>query len=282
MPLEAHQESRTGERIGVVKYRSATGTRLRRWLKRSPFSAYWLDRRHLTSSVEALVPHAKGILLDVGGSETPYRKMFDGKVQGYFGMEYPPAILDKQPEMWDLLYSVNHLVNLLGDGARLPIRDRSVDTVLSTEVLEHVPDPALLVYEMARVLKPGGKLLLTVPFIQPLHELPSDYYRFTPSSLHRFATLAGLDVESITPRGNFASANGAMLSQWLIRSVGAVKRQSDGSVILSRWRSVLLFPVTAAIQVAFHLASKITNDETVCHGYSLVAVAPADSQSAEK
>lgn len=274
MPLEAHSHTRRGERIGVVKYRSSAGTSFRRWQKRTPLSAYWLDRRHLVRSIEAIAPLARGVLLDVGGSESPYRAVFEPYVSGHFNMEYPPAILDKQPEMWDLLYSVNHLVNLLGDGARLPIRDGSVDTILCTEVLEHVPEPARLVAEMRRALVPGGKLLLTVPFIQPLHELPSDYYRYTPSSLRRLAESNGLFVDSIEPRGNFASANGAMLSQWLIRSAGAKRRQSDGSVILSRWRSVLVLPLTAIVQVTFHLLSKITDDRTVCHGYTLVATRP--------
>lgn len=275
MPLEAHSHSRIGERIGVVRYRTAMGQRMHMLRKRTPLSPYWLDWRCLRRSVEAFAPEARGVLLDVGGSETPYREVFGPHVEHYIGMEYAPAILDKQPEMWDLLYSVKHLVNLLGDGARLPIRSGSIDTVLSTEVLEHVPEPSRLIAEMARVLRPGGRLLVTVPFIQPLHELPSDYYRFTPSSLHRFALEAGLEVVSIKPRGNFASATGAMLSQWLMRSAGAVRRQSDGSVILSRWRSVLLLPIVGLIQVGFFLASKITNDETVCQGYSLVAAKPA-------
>ncbi|MEM8713382.1 MAG: methyltransferase domain-containing protein, partial [Planctomycetota bacterium] len=233
-----------------------------------------LQLPHLRLLVEdglrVLEPHATGTLLDVGVSEGPYRELFTPHVDRYVGLEYPQAILDKQPEMWEL-QNLNLLVQVFGDGARLPFLDGSVDTVLSTEVLEHVPDPRSLVLEMARVLKPGGKLLLTVPFIQPLHELPSDYYRFTPSSLKAFAESAGLSVVSIEPRGNFASANGAMLSQWLTRSVGASKRQSDGSVILSPWRSLLLLPFTALLQIVFHLASKLTNDQAVCQGYALVA-----------
>lgn len=271
--VEAHV--RPGERVGVVHYRGRLGQRLNAWRKRTPLNPYWLDWRHLRRSVEALVPHADGILFDVGVSEGPYRDIFEPKVTRYVGMEYPPAILDKQPEMWSMLAKVKTLVQVFGDGGRLPVQTSSVDTVLSTEVLEHVPDPKRLVNEMARVLKPGGKLLLTVPFIQPLHELPSDYFRFTPSSLRCFVEDAGLEVESITPRGNFASANGAMLSQWLLRSFGAKSRQSDGSVILSTWRSVLLLPVTAAIQVGFHLASKLTNDQAVCQGYAVVARRPA-------
>ncbi len=269
---DAHDPPTPG-RVGVVHYRGRWGQRLNAWRKRTPLNPYWLDWKHLRESVEAMVPLADGTLLDVGGSEGPYRELFSPTVDQYVGREYPAAILDKQPDLWKIKNLVR-LVQVFGDGARLPVRDGSVDTVLSTEVLEHVPDPRSFVQEMARVLKPGGKLLLTVPFIQPLHELPSDYYRFTPSSLRTFAETVGLEVESITPRGKFASANGAMLSQWLTRSVGASKRQSDGSVILSPWRSVLLLPLTAVIQCLFHLASKLTNDQAVCQGYALVASRP--------
>ncbi|MEE2939986.1 MAG: methyltransferase domain-containing protein [Planctomycetota bacterium] len=276
MPLEAHQQSRVGERSGAVHYPSRWSKSVRHWQKVSPFNPYWLDRRCLRKSVEALAPKASGVLLDVGSSETPYRDIFEEHVRHYVGMEYPPAVLDKQPDMWDLLYNVHHLLNLLGDGRRMPIRTDSVDTVLCTEVLEHVPDPMPMVHEMARVLKPGGKLLVTVPFVQPLHELPSDFHRFTPPALQHYAEEAGLVVESIEPRGNFASACGAMLSQWIIRTIGTKTHQTDGSVVLSRWRSVPLLPFTAIIQAAFLLASKLTHDDTVCHGYTLIAVKPGN------
>lgn len=274
MSTEVDSYVQPGKRVGVVHHRGHVGQRLNAWRKRTPLNPYWLDWRHLRRSVESLVPHATGTLLDVGVSEGPYRELFEPVVDQYVGLEYPPSILDKQPEMWDMLPRVKQLVQVFGDGAHLPVRTGSVDTVLSTEVLEHVPDPRALVDEMARVLRPGGKLLLTVPFIQPLHELPSDYYRFTPSSLARFVEDAGLEVESITPRGNFASANGAMLSQWLVRSIGAKRRQSDGSVVPSAWRSLLLLPITATIQVLFHLASKLSNDQAVCQGYAVVARRP--------
>jgi SAM-dependent methyltransferase len=252
-------------------YRGSLGQRMNAWRKRTPLNPYWLDRVCLRASVEGLAREARGVLLDVGVSEAPYRELFAPYVARYVGLEYPPSILDKQPEMWEILERVKIPVQVFGDGSRLPFRDASVDTVLSTEVLEHVPRPELLVREMARVVKPGGKLLITVPFIQPLHELPSDFYRFTPSSLRLYAEHAGLEVLSITPRGNFAAAIGAMVSQWLLRWIGASSLQSDGRVILSRWRSVLVLPFTAVIQVLCHLASKVTNDTAVCQGYALVA-----------
>tara|TARA_R110002074_G_scaffold29011_3_gene83301 strand:- start:4734 stop:5549 length:816 start_codon:yes stop_codon:yes gene_type:complete len=265
------------KRVGVVVYRGSLGQRLNAWRKRSPLNPYWLDWSKLRRSVEDLSEHASGVLLDVGVSEGPYRSLFEAKVERYVGLEYPPSILDKQPELWSILDRAKQSVDVFGDGNLLPFATDAFDTVLSTEVLEHLPDPARCVNEMARVLRPGGKLLLTVPFSQPLHELPSDYYRFTPSSLEHIVRGAGLEVGSIEPRGNFASALGAMQSQWLLRSFGAKSRQSDGSVILSRWRSTLLLPVTACVQVGFHLMSKWTNDTTVCHGWTVVAHKPVDA-----
>lgn len=272
-PPEHDDEARRG-RVGVVVYRGKRAQRMNAWRKRSPFNPYWLDWSKLRSSVEDLVPYASGTLLDVGVSEGPYRSIFEPAVDRYLGLEYPPSILDKQPELWNILDRARQSVDVFGDGNRLPFQEASLDTVLCTEVLEHLPHPEAAVREMARVLRPGGRLLLTVPFSQPLHELPSDYWRFTPSALRLLAEESGLEIERIDARGNFASALGATTSQFLLRWLGATKRQSDGSVILSRWRSALLLPILAMIQVGFHLVSKVADDWTVCQGYSVVARKP--------
>lgn len=262
-------------RVGVVVYRGSLGQRVNAWRKHSPMNPYWLDWSKLRRSVENLVPHAQGWLLDVGVSEGPYRGLFEPQVERYIGLEYPPSILDKQPELWSILEKAKLSVDIFGDGTCLPFTDHSFDTVMCTEVLEHLPEPAKLLADMARVLRPGGRMLLTVPFSQPLHELPNDYYRFTPSSLEYLVEGAGLEVEHIEPRGDYASALGAMFSQFLLRSLGAARRQSDGSVILSRWRSAPLLPFLALLQLGFLLASKITSDTTLCLGYSVVARKPA-------
>ncbi|MCP3916593.1 MAG: SAM-dependent methyltransferase [bacterium] len=262
------------KRVGVVVYRGARGQKINAWRKRSPLNPYWLDWSHLRQSVERLAPHASGVLLDVGVSERPYGELFEPHVTRYVGLEYPPSILDKQPDLWNILDRAKRSVDVFGDGNELPFLSGSFDTVMCTEVLEHLPQPDRVLAEMSRVLRPGGKMLATVPFSQPLHELPSDYYRFTPSSLEYLVRGVGLVPETIEPRGNFASAQGAMLSQFFLRALGAKKRQSDGSVILSRWRSTLLLPFLAMIQVFFHWASKVSNDTTVCQGYSVVARKP--------
>jgi SAM-dependent methyltransferase len=261
-------------RSGVVHDREGLSARLNAWRKRSLFSPYYLDWRHQKAAVERLAGDARGVMLDVGTSEGPYRAAFAARVQRYVGLEYPPSILEKRPDLWRILDRAKRSVDVFGDGNRLPFGAGTVDTVLSTEVLEHLPDPARCLREMRRVLKPGGRLLLTVPFLQPLHELPSDFYRFTPSSLRALAEDVGLVVERIEPRGNFAVACGALISQYLLRTLGARELQPDGSVLPSAWRNLLLAPIYALVQGSALVLARLSDDGAVALGYSLVARKP--------
>jgi len=81
----------------------------------------------------------------------------------------------------------------------LPFKDAVFDTVLCNEVLEHVPEPARLMAEVARVLKPGGVLLLTTPQTWGLHMEPYDFYRYTKYGLRYLAEKSGLEVIEVAP-----------------------------------------------------------------------------------
>jgi SAM-dependent methyltransferase len=99
-------------------------------------------------------------------------------------------------------------VDVAGDAQKLPFTDNSFDTVLCNEVLEHVAEPSRLMSEVARVLRPGGFLLLTTPQTWGLHHEPHDYYRFTHYGLRYQSEQAGLQVVSITPTcGLWATAS---------------------------------------------------------------------------
>lgn len=73
--------------------------------------------------------------------------------------------------------------DVLGVGEELPFKDNAFDAVLSLSVLEHVRDPFACAAEIARVLKPGGRLICCVPFLQPLHGYPHHYYNMTEQGL---------------------------------------------------------------------------------------------------
>ena len=81
----------------------------------------------------------------------------------------------------------------------LPFRDAAFDTVFSIAVLEHCKRPWVAIRELRRVLRPGGHLLLSLPFIQPAHANPDDYFRFTAEGMRELAGDAGLTVLETGP-----------------------------------------------------------------------------------
>ncbi len=95
-------------------------------------------------------------------------------------------------------------IDLVSEITAIPAPPSSFDVVLCTEVLEHVPRPREAVLEMARLLRPGGRLLLTAPLGSGLHQLPFHYYGgFSPEWYRQLAAEAGLEVTGITPNGGF-------------------------------------------------------------------------------
>lgn len=104
-----------------------------------------------------------GLTLDIGCGYAAYQKYFPNRV----GFDIQPGLK----------------VDVVGDAHNLPFEDEKFDNILCTEVLEHLHSPEVAISEMRRVLKRGGKLILTTRFIFPLHDVPNDYYRFTKYGL---------------------------------------------------------------------------------------------------
>jgi SAM-dependent methyltransferase len=83
----------------------------------------------------------------------------------------------------------------------LPFRDRAFDAAICSEVLEHVPDDRRVIREMARVLKPGGRAIVTVPFAFRYHPDPADFRRYTPAGLREALEREGFTVEIVAGLG---------------------------------------------------------------------------------
>jgi SAM-dependent methyltransferase len=119
-----------------------------------------------------------GRVLDYGCAEMPYRR--------FFGPDVDLVGADLPGNPWAT-------VRLRPDGT-LPVEDAGFDAVLSSQVLEHVTDPATYLRECVRVLRPGGRLLLSTHGIMVYHPDPDDYWRWTCAGLRRAVEDAGLRV----------------------------------------------------------------------------------------
>lgn len=94
--------------------------------------------------------------------------------------------------------------DLVSDITAIPVKNSSFDVVLCTEVLEHIPYPDQALREFARVLKPGGKLILTAPFASLTHFAPYFYYSgFSKYFYSKILPEAGFALQTITPVGNY-------------------------------------------------------------------------------
>ncbi len=91
--------------------------------------------------------------------------------------------LDTETLNLDLL--AGEEVDIQGNLSHLPIKDKIVETIMCTGVLEHVSDPHEAVEEIYRVLKFGGRVFLEVPFMQTVHASPTDFYRWTPDGIRQ-------------------------------------------------------------------------------------------------
>lgn len=148
-----------------------------------------------------------GTLLDVGCGWMPYREtvLALGAVEKYLGLDLEGS---------DMYRSTP---DLTWDGSTIPLSDHSVDCAIATEVLEHCPEPEVVLQEIHRVLTPGGILFFTVPFLWPMHDMPHDHYRFTPFSLERFLLKAGFTEVRLKPQGGWDESLAQMLGLYLRR-----------------------------------------------------------------
>lgn len=241
--------------------------------RRSILNPYHFDNRLLKARLAEVGPELRGRLLDVGCGERPHAALFP-HVQRYFGIEHLGAVINVEQSLAASVAHVAHIIDAFAEGERLPFRAASFDSVIAIEVLEHVPDPTTVVAEMVRVLRPGGQVMVTVPFVGELHQTPYDFRRFTIFGIRRLLEDAGLEVDRVLARGNFTAATGRVLAHWFYR-LGAKYIKRDGAVRMHRWAIPLVLPLCAITLLVFDLLARISKDESLCLGYVVLAHRPA-------
>ena len=173
-----------------------------------------LDRFYIRSSIfealKAALPSLSGKLLDAGCGKMPYRRYIleNSSVTEYVGLDIESALVYEEDVKPDFYW----------DGVQMPFENEQFDSVIATEVLEHCPDPEVILKEINRVLKPGGYFFFTVPFLWNLHEVPHDEYRYTPFALERHLKNSGFSEIEIKATGGWHASMAQMLGLWVRRS----------------------------------------------------------------
>ncbi len=163
-------------------------------------------RKIIQGLIDRHLDFFQGVLVDLGCGEMPYRQyLFDKcpKLKKYIGV--------------DVKFNNYHQTlkpDIYWNGKKIPLKNKTADIVMATELFEHVDNLAVILKEIRRVLRPQGLLFFTVPFIWPLHETPHDEFRYTPYSLNRFLKKAGFTTITILPTGGSNASLALVLGIW--------------------------------------------------------------------
>lgn len=142
---------------------------------------WYFARKDLYESIVKNKHFIRGKILDFGCGSKPYKELF--AATEYIGLEHDCEQSRKNTKA-DFFY----------DGKHFPFDNDSFDSIISTQVLEHVPNPIEVLNEMVRVLRQGGYLMISVPFVQEEHETPYDFYRFSPYAIQNMLNKTGLEI----------------------------------------------------------------------------------------
>ncbi len=230
------------------------------------FDDVWGDFRHIRHEwvVEKIGKISAGkILLDAGAGEQPYAPFCSHLkyIAQDFG-KYDPAECKKgvsEELKWD-----TSKVNIVCDIIDMPLEDNSVDAVLCTEVFEHLKDPVPAVREFARILKPGGELILSAPFCSLTHMAP--YYfsnGFSEFWYKEHLEAYGFEIRELIPDGNYFK----YMAQELFRTVEMSEKYCSFNLIQEQ-ADILSQAVKIMSQLS--LMDSISS-ETLCFGYLIEA-----------
>lgn len=131
--------------------------------------------------------YARGRLVDIGCGSKPWRGAFAPYVSEHIGVDHVDS--KRRPGS----------VDVIAGAYEIPLEDGYAETILMSAVLEHLEQPARALAEAHRLLAPGGHVILTAPLFWPLHELPRDFFRYTPNGLRFLLEEAGFRPVEVIP-----------------------------------------------------------------------------------
>lgn len=172
------------------------------------FNPFYIIRNGLHSTIARLAPALKGDILDFGCGSKPYESLFTA-ADSYVGVDIQVSGHDHAGSKVDFYY----------DGTTLPFADARFDVVVCFEVFEHVFNLPDVLAEIRRVLKPGGQVLVTVPFAWDEHEVPYDFARYTSFGIRHVFNTNGFECLKVEKTTTYVQALGQLFAAYLVQHV---------------------------------------------------------------
>lgn len=214
----------------------------------------WLIYRKMAAHLDAHAHRIKGAVYDLGCGDSPYRDFALRHGDSYTGVDWEHS--PHSPRA-DVIADLNQPIDL---------PTASADTVLCVSVLEHLRRPEAFLQEAGRLLKPGGVLLLQVPWQWNLHEMPYDYFRYSPVALTEMLTESGFRDIEIASLGGFFTTHSLKFNYFS-------KRFVRGPAPLRWLLSLLLLPIWFLGQAFAPLLDQLDRNWAMeTSGYFVVAV----------
>src|SRR5438552_1994669 len=205
---------------------------------------------------------AHGRVLDVGCGAQPYRELLPADTE-YLGIDTVEGRAHFGYGLPDTRY--------FSEG-EWPVEAGWADLIVCTEVLEHVLDPRAFLAEAFRVLRPGGRIVFTVPFAARWHFIPHDYWRFTPSGLNHLLEASGFSHIQVWGRGNRLT-----VACYKVMTLVLAGFSSSASAGPGRWASMfssfLLAPLFIPLSVLANISLRFDGQDD-CLGFTVLVQRP--------
>lgn len=189
---------------------------------------FQLHRYYLKKYISECGHYITGRMLDIGAGEVDrYAKFF------------------KHTERITTDIHASENVDVVASADNLPFGDAEFDSIVCTQVLEHVPDPWSVVAEMQRVLKLGGHALISVPLTNELHEEPHDYWRYTRFGLKNLLEKNNFEIIYLKQQGGYHVLIAQQKMTHAIQKYNLYERPLLGKISSKLFRLYGLFAVWA-------------------------------------
>lgn len=226
---------------------------------------FYSVRRLLQKAIDKNLGLFHGILLDLGCGEMPYRQYILDKnksITKYIGVDI------RQNK-----YHLSVKPDMFWDGRKIEIENEKVNTIISTELFEHIQNIEEVLMEIYRILSKDGVLFFTVPFIWPLHETPYDEYRYTPYFLKRILDKTRFNEILIVPLGNYNASLAQIICIWINNKRNDLRLSSIYKIKVFRWieKNILYFIIKKLLKKDEELNIDYYGEGTMPTGFYVYA-----------